>query len=67
MGMSGPRVSALILLLGPALVDASDAEVDRQVGGREKTSEHTPIWIRPAAQQPLKMRSRSSRRNEDDE
>jgi len=54
----------MILPLSPALADASE---EAQVGSSEKTSEHTPTLIRLAAGQPLKKRSRSSRRNEDEE
>jgi len=58
----------LIPLRSPALADApEEAQVGRRMGGWEKTSQHTPTWTRLAARQPLKTRSRSSRRNEDDE
>jgi exodeoxyribonuclease-3 len=56
------------LLLSPSLADRLvDAQVDRQVRGWEKTSDHAPTWIRLAAEQPPKKRSRSPRRNKDDE
>lgn len=41
--MAGTLVCALILLLTPALADASEeAQVGRRIGGWERTSEHTP-------------------------
>lgn len=56
------------LLLSPSLGERLiDAQVDRQVRGWEKTSDHAPTWIRLATEQPPKKRSRSPRRNKDDE
>jgi exodeoxyribonuclease-3 len=56
------------LLLSPSLADRLvDAQVDRHVRGWEKTSDHAPTWIRLATEQPPKKRSRSPRRNKDDE
>jgi exodeoxyribonuclease-3 len=56
------------LLLSPSLADRLvDAQVDRHLRGWEKTSDHAPTWIRLATEQPPKQRSRSPRRNKDDE
>jgi exodeoxyribonuclease-3 len=56
------------LLLSPSLADRlEDAQVDRQVRGWEKTSDHAPTWIRLAAEQPATKRSRSPRRKKEHE
>jgi exodeoxyribonuclease-3 len=56
------------LLLSPSLAGRlKDAQVDRQVRGWEKTSDLAPTWIRLAAEQQPKKRSRSPRRNKDHE
>jgi exodeoxyribonuclease-3 len=56
------------LLLSPPLADRLvDAQVDRQVRGWEKTSDHAPTWIRLAAEQQPRRRSRSPRRNKEHE
>jgi exodeoxyribonuclease-3 len=54
------------LLLSQSLADRlEDAQVDRQVRGWEKTSDHAPTWIRLAAEPPARKQSRSPRRNKD--
>jgi exodeoxyribonuclease-3 len=56
------------LLLSPPLADRlEDAQVDRQVRGWEKTSDHAPTWIRLAAEKPINKPRRSPRRNKEHE
>ena len=51
------------VLLSPSLAARlEDAQVDRQVRGWEKTSDHAPTWIRLATEQLDTKRSRSPRR-----